>query len=88
MPLSCDVTEIRESYLSLYPQCLGQSLVPTVVGIQAMFAQWLLKFFNFCDLRKHALLQCHCGVGRRGAQTKSAPSMQWAGGPVLSCLYP
>lgn len=35
----CEVTEIRGSYLSLYPLCLGQSLVCTIEDIHPIFVE-------------------------------------------------
>ena len=66
-----------DSDLSLYPQCLGQSVQPTVLDTQPMFVEWLLKFVNFCDSRKHVLLQFCSGLGGQREQTKSVPSMPW-----------
>lgn len=77
-----------DSDLSLYPQCLGQSLQPTVVDTQPMFVEWFLKFVNFYDSRKHVLLQFCSGFCGQREQTKSVPSMPWPVGPFITSIQP
>lgn len=38
-PWGCEVMEIRGSYLSLYPLCLGQSLMCTIEDIHPIFVE-------------------------------------------------
>ena len=85
----------KQTLTYLCIQCLGHSLQPTVVDIQPVSVEWLLKFVSFYDSKKHALLQFCSGVGGQGEQTKSVPSVPWphrsisykhsALTPVLTC---
>lgn len=86
--LGCEVMASGGSNLPLYPQCPGQSLAPTIAGIPLMFVEWILKLLNSHDFKGHALLQFRSRVGGHTVLIKSAPSRQWATGPVPFGLWP